>query len=281
MFTVLTVPFYLIGGLAFGFGIIVGSFLNVVIYRLHTNRSLQGRSHCLSCGVTLEWYDLFPLFSYIVLRGRCRSCQAIITPRYFLVELITGLLFVLTLATTAEVVPVALTLAILSILVVIVVYDFYHFIIPDNLVVWLLALALAWHGYSYLVLGDVWVFVYSFVAATLASVFFAGLWAISRGRWLGLGDAKLVFPLALILGSTYTFSFVVLAFWIGAGISLLILAWQYMRYRGKPHLHFLTRPLTIKSAVPFAPFIIASFCLVYFFQIDVLAIVEQLLWYLY
>ena len=230
--------------------------------------------------MTLEWYELLPLVSYVVLRGRCRSCKAVITPRYFLVEFITGLLFVATVATTAWVVPVGLMLAIMSVLVVIVVYDYYHFIIPDILVLWLLLFALAWLGYEYLISGELAVAGYSLLAAGLASLFFAGLWAVSKGRWLGLGDAKLVFPLALILGSSQVFSFVVLAFWVGAIVSLIILAWQQLRDRGKQHLRFLARPLTIKSAVPFAPFIIASFCLVYFWQIDVLAMVEQMLWYL-
>ena len=62
----------LVGFYLFGLGAIIGSFLNVVIYRFHTGKSLSGNSHCLSCGQGLRWYVLFPVFSYLALQGRCR-----------------------------------------------------------------------------------------------------------------------------------------------------------------------------------------------------------------
>ncbi len=267
-------PPLIVAAFVFCFGVIIGSFLNVVIYRLHTSRSLAGRSHCLSCGVTLEWYDLLPLVSYLVLRARCRSCAAVITPRYFLVELATGLLFVGVAFTSPWIVPVLIWWAVMAVLVVIVVYDYYHFIIPDALVGWLIALALAWHGYQWWQTEELSLFWYSALAATAAAGFFAALWAISRGRWLGLGDAKLAFPLGLLLPPAATFSFLVLSFWLGAVISLAVIAWQYLRRRGQPHLRFLAQPLTIKSEVPFAPFLVLGFMCVYFWSIDALQLVS-------
>lgn len=279
MFETLVVPSYIIAGSAFGFGIIVGSFLNVVIYRLHTNRSLTGRSHCLSCGVELQWYDLFPLVSYIVLQARCRNCTAYITPRYFVVELLTGLLFFGIVATVSGIIPVLLFLAVTAVLVVILVYDYYHFIIPDSMVMLLTFLAGAWVLYQYLqgvlTLEGVWL---SFLSAVLAAGFFFLLWAVSKGRALGFGDVKLIFPLALLIPMQLVFSFVVLAFWIGAIVSLLLLLLQYLYYRGKPHLRFLKKPLTMKSAVPFAPFIIISFFCIVFFEINVLQLVDNMVW---
>jgi len=79
---------------AFGFGVIIGSFLNVLIYRFHTGKSLSGHSHCLSCGTRLCWFELLPLVSYLGLRGRCRTCGCRIPNRYFLVEFATGMAFV-------------------------------------------------------------------------------------------------------------------------------------------------------------------------------------------
>jgi len=81
--------------IAFGFGIIIGSFLNVYLYRFHTGKSLSGSSHCLSCATPLKFYELVPLFSYLFLRGRCRTCSSLVPSRYFLVELLTGILFVI------------------------------------------------------------------------------------------------------------------------------------------------------------------------------------------
>src|SRR3989344_9700256 len=79
--------------ISFGlFGLIVGSFLNVLILRWGT-RPLTGRSACMSCGRTIPWYDLVPVFSWILLGGQCRSCGSRISLQYPLVESVTGLLF--------------------------------------------------------------------------------------------------------------------------------------------------------------------------------------------
>ena len=77
------------------FGLIIGSFLNVYIYRFHTGKSLNGHSHCLSCGTGLKASDLVPLVSYLLLRGRCRTCGCYIPVRYFIVEFCTAVLFIL------------------------------------------------------------------------------------------------------------------------------------------------------------------------------------------
>ena len=277
MLTTLAIPPYILAVLAFALGGIIGSFLNVVIYRLHTNKSLSGRSHCLTCGVTLEWYDLFPLASYLVLRARCRRCGAVITPRYFLVELLTGLLFVGVVLTTPLLLPLLIMAAVVSVLVVIVVYDYYHYIIPDVLVWWLLGLAALWLGYGWYQDGDTSQLLWSIGAAGAGAGFFALLWVISKGRWLGLGDAKLALPLGLLVGPASVFSFIVISFWIGAAVSVAVIAWQYLRRRGQPHLRFLPQPLTIKSEVPFAPFLVCGFLVVYYWSLDVLHLVSSIL----
>ncbi len=82
----------------FIFGLIVGSFLNCIIYRLQTDESfLKGRSFCPNCKHTLSWQDLIPIFSFIILKGKCRYCQNKISLQYPLVELATGILFILVL----------------------------------------------------------------------------------------------------------------------------------------------------------------------------------------
>ncbi|MGN0674790.1 MAG: prepilin peptidase [Oscillospiraceae bacterium] len=83
--------------MVFLFGITIGSFLNVCIYRLPAGESLTKKnSHCMTCGTPIKWYDLVPVFSWLILRGKCRACGSKISGRYILVESLTGILFVLT-----------------------------------------------------------------------------------------------------------------------------------------------------------------------------------------
>lgn len=262
-------PFSWLFVIALGFGLIIGSFLNVLIYRFHTGKSLSGHSHCLSCGTTLRWFELFPLFSYLTLFGRCRTCGCSIPSRYFLVELMTALLFAAVLFVTVIPLEIIFYWAMVSILVVIIVYDIRHFIIPDALTVSLIVLLALWFGYRFYIGvplqalgGDVF--------AALAGVgFFFFLWFVSSGRWLGFGDVKLAFPLGLLVGSSYVFSMIVYSFWIGALISIGLVALARLE-RGKLYLRFGTPKLTIKSVVPFAPFLIAGCLLVFFTKFNVL-----------
>lgn len=254
------------------FGLIIGSFLNVFIYRFHTGRSLSGNSHCLSCGTPLKPYELVPLFSYLTLRGRCRTCASYIPSRYFWVELLTAVLFMLVVATKDDLVLVVLSLFLITVLVVTAVYDLYHMVIPDAFVLALLALALVQWWYALATGAVLMSFVFSVLAAVGAGVFFFGLWYYSRGTWIGFGDVKLVVPLGLLVGYGGVFSLVVLSFWVGAGIGLLLIAREKVCRNTQPHLRLLDTKITMKSAVPFAPFLILGFLLVYFWAIDVIAL---------
>ncbi len=83
--------------MVFLFGITIGSFLNVCIYRLPAGESLiKKNSHCMTCGTPIKWYDLIPVFSWLILKGKCRACGSKISGRYILVESLTGIIFVLT-----------------------------------------------------------------------------------------------------------------------------------------------------------------------------------------
>lgn len=267
----LMLPVWFWYGIAFVFGAVIGSFLNVYIYRFHTGKSLNGRSHCLSCGTPLQWYELFPLLSYLVLRGRCRSCGSYITQRYLWVELCTALLFVAALAVATSVQEFVWLLFVIAVLLVIAVYDYHHFIIPDELTGVLLLLQLGWLGYSWWNGLSLEVVGWHIGASVVGMLFFLLLWLVTRGRALGFGDVKLALPLGLLVGASYVFSFVVLSFWVGAIISAGIVLYQ--RYgRGKHSLHLTRETLTMKSAVPFAPFMIVGALAVYFLRIDVLTL---------
>src|SRR3989344_8987856 len=126
----------------FVFGLIIGSFLNVVIIRLNTDKSFSGRSGCMACQNKLSWYELIPLFSFFVLKGRCRNCKSKISVQYPVVELISGIIFaslflkfenVFYINTLAFSISYAYYVTMFSILLIIAVYDLRHKIIPDVL----------------------------------------------------------------------------------------------------------------------------------------------------
>jgi leader peptidase (prepilin peptidase)/N-methyltransferase len=255
-------------------GVIIGSFLNVYLYRLHTGKSLMGSSHCLSCGNPLRAYELVPLFSYLALRGRCRKCHSHIPKRYFLVELLTGVLFVGVALVAIDILTLLHLLFFVSVLTVIAVYDIYHMVIPDELVGALMVTVMTYKFYLLIIGYPVHAFALDVVAALLTSLFLMSLWRFSRGTWIGFGDVKLVIPLALWVGYHAVFSMVVLAFWIGAVIGVLSIVGLKMYRRGQPHLRFVSQELTMKSAIPFAPFLILGFLTVLLFKVDVIAMLS-------
>jgi leader peptidase (prepilin peptidase) / N-methyltransferase len=255
------------------FGLIIGSFLNVYIYRLHTGRSLSGSSHCLSCGTPLLWHELFPVLSYLALRGRCRTCSSYIPFRYVLVEVLTMALYLLVYTVVPLGWPLLLWFVLIACLVIIVVYDLYHLIIPNELVVAVLGVALLIFAATYQWVWFTPIILEHTAAALGAFAFYGGLWLVSRGRWIGLGDAKLALPLAFILGPWATFSFIVLSFWIGAGISVLLLLLQSILKRGQHRLSKYGVTITMKSEVPFAPFLVLSFLTVALGQVNVLSLI--------
>lgn len=274
----LGLPWYYLPTWAFLFGVIIGSFLNVYIYRFHTGKSLAGSSHCLSCRSPLSWYELFPLLSYLGLRGRCRSCGARIPSRYFWVELATALSFLLVVLTVSDPRVWPLLFFLQAVLVVVSVYDLYHFVIPNEFV-WTLTFVAVLHTvYQLYVKFDWFMLGGNILAGVLAFCFFGGLWWYSKGAWLGFGDAKLAIPLAMLVGIGGVFSMIVFSFWIGALLSLLFMGYQqYERKRGQLRLPLLAHTLTIKSEVPFAPFMILGFLSVYFGGAEVLTLVNYVL----
>ena len=261
-------------------GAIVGSFLNVVIYRLHTGKSLGGRSHCMSCGENLVWYELIPIVSYLFLRGRCNMCSSYIPSRYLFVELLTSGLFMLAWHTfSQDLVMLVLSLALFSLLVIIFVYDIRHTIIPDDMTIGVGVLAVLFLVHEYVLTRDSVIPLMHIGAGVASALFFWGLWYVSKGRWIGFGDVKLALPLGAIVGGSAAFSMIVFSFWIGAVIALLMLGIQYLARKGTTQLLFFGAPLTMKSEIPFAPFLLAGFLLTYVFHADTFSIIERLFFF--
>lgn len=248
----------------FVFGTIVGSFLNVVSLRYNTGLSIRkGRSKCFSCGYALAWLDLIPILSFLFLGGRCRKCQSKISLQYPLVECATGLLFVFTFLVESNP-PLLLILWIaFSLLVVIFVYDLKHKIIPDALVYAFDALGLIFLVYGvYRAQGHI-PSAHELLAGVYLALPFALLWVVSKGRWIGLGDAKLALGMGWFLGLASGFTAIVLSFWIGAVVSVGILLVSKILGQHK---------FSMKSEIPFAPFMIISFLIVYFFTFTIFPI---------
>ncbi|HEY9480675.1 MAG TPA: prepilin peptidase, partial [Candidatus Paceibacterota bacterium] len=206
-------------------GLLVGSFLNVVILRWNTGMAIsRGRSACFSCGKTLSWHELIPVLSFVAQKGRCRSCGTKISWQYPLVELLTGLIFVLGFISVK---PFLLIAALLSLYVVIAVYDLRHQIIPDTFSYGAACVALGLIGWQWHVTGVI--DLYQVIAGPTLFIFFWFFWAVSRGSWMGLGDAKLALSVGWALGLSAGIAALLLSFWTGAIVSLVIMVAQRIK----------------------------------------------------
>lgn len=224
----------------FLFGLIVGSFLNVLIYRFNTGQTITGRSRCFSCSKTLKPKHLIPVFSFLIQKGKCAHCGSSIAWQYPLVELVTGILFVLAWYLATTVISFVWLAFIFSILLVITVYDVRHKIIPDLYVYLFIASTFMYQGYNvFMGTSTLW----DFLIGLVIFLFFASLWLVSRGTWMGFGDAKLVLGLGFFLGFPEALWATLLAFLVGGAVGIVLLL---ARFKGA----------TIKSELPFAPFLV-------------------------
>lgn len=246
----------------FGLGLIIGSFLNVVILRLNTGRSIvTGRSKCARCSTTLSWYELIPVFSFLGLRGKCKSCKAPISFQYPLIELITAIVFVLLYMHTVLArgfsplvwVSFVFSAVIASFLIVITIYDVRHTIIPQKIVYpFIIASFLSILWKAAFVVG--FAVVPALVAGPLLAAPFFFLWFLSKGKAMGKGDMKLALGIGWLVGIAGSITVFLLSFWIGAIVGLLLITAS-----GK---------YGMKSEVPFAPFLIIALTLVTLFGVN-------------
>lgn len=219
---------------AFFLGMSVGSFLNVLIDRLPKGESvLVGRSHCDWCKKNLRWYELIPLFSWIIQAGRCRRCHKRLSIQYPLIELTSGILFIIGFQQT-QIIPF---LFVSCSLLVIFVADLKYQIIPDSMVVvGVLGALIGFIGQ----IRPIGLLPYLASAAGAAG-FFLLLWLVTRGRGMGFGDVKLAFFLGLLLGFPGIVIALYAAFLTGALVGVILI---------------LLRKKTIKGSVAFGPFLI-------------------------
>ncbi|OHB19737.1 MAG: hypothetical protein A2854_03740 [Parcubacteria group bacterium RIFCSPHIGHO2_01_FULL_56_18] len=207
-----------------GFGLIFGSFANVLIVRHGTGRGLDGRSACMCCGKTLEWYELIPLLSFLALRGRCSHCHARISLQYPIVEALCGVGFVLVGLSTAPLIVRLIGSAIVILCIAIAAYDLRHMIMPDRWVWSFDILAFITSAYLLsMVSGDILSYAVLAIAGPLVALPLFFMWYVSKGRWMGFGDVKFALGIGWLLGIGYGYLALMYAFVIGAIIGVCIL----------------------------------------------------------
>ena len=225
-------------GIFFIIGLVIGSFINVLIYRIPRHLGIGGRSMCPGCKSKIEWYDLIPLLSYIFLRGRCRKCSKSISITYPFVELLTGLVFY-QFATSVELVTgnfvfLVIGLFVLACFIALLFIDLRHYILPDPIV-----FSIVFASAIFLILNPIGA-EKNILGAILWGGIFGFTYWISKGKWMGFGDVKLAATIGLFFGLLDGFFVVYIAVITGAlvGIALLI-----------------TKKAGMKSRIPFGSFL--------------------------
>jgi len=244
--------------LLFLFGLMLGSFLSVVVGRLETGETvIFGRSKCPKCKKVIKGYDLVPVFSFIFLKGRCRHCQEKISLFYPFIEIITGTLFALlfwrffgSFTDTNLYIFLFLHLFVIANLVVVFFYDWFYYIIPDKIVFPTLSMLVVFalidiflrssSGFDFLSYSNVniWPLL---LGVIIGGGFFLILVLLSKEKWMGWGDVKLGLLLGVLLGFPNILVALFFAFVTGSIYSLALIGMKKKK---------------MKDIIPFGPFLV-------------------------
>ncbi|EKE10758.1 MAG: hypothetical protein ACD_15C00204G0010 [uncultured bacterium] len=244
-------------------GLAIGSFLNVAVYRLRMAETLvMDRSHCPHCKETIVWYDNIPVISFILLKFRCRNCHEKISWQYPLVEIAAGILFALVGYYFFQIddmfswIASGYYLAIISILLVILVYDFLYMEIPSIVLALGIFISIVFNLFAdggREIFSGMQAYDFSTYSGVLAAVvsfsFFFLMVAVSKEKWMGMGDAYLVIFLGLIVGWPNILLALLLSFSLGAFAGILLV---------------LSKKKEMGSQLPFAPFLVLGTMLAIF-----------------
>ncbi|PXV93313.1 leader peptidase (prepilin peptidase)/N-methyltransferase [Lachnotalea glycerini] len=199
--------------ITFLYGIIIGSFLNVCICRIPQSESIVTTpSHCVFCGVRIKWYDLVPVISYLLLKGKCRNCKAKISIQYPLIEVLNGILYVAVMGVNGWSFQSILYCLLASALLGLSVIDFKTFEIPLGINLFILILGIL----QLLMDLQNW---NTYIAGFLSvSVFLYLIYLVTKGKGIGGGDIKLMAACGLLLG----WKLIVLGFLFGCILGSVI-----------------------------------------------------------
>jgi leader peptidase (prepilin peptidase) / N-methyltransferase len=256
------------------YGLFFGSFLNVLIDRLPNNEDIvRGRSHCDYCKKTLRWYELIPLFSFMIQRGKCRRCHKKLSIQYPLIELITGigfsLIFYYSVISLSPhfIISLFYYLLIFSILLVLFVTDLKTQLLPEILII--LGIMCSIIYYIYININSILIMNYIPIANNLlsaigASLFFLIIWLVTKRRGMGFGDVELGFLLGLICGFPEIIFALYIAFLTGALVGVILII-------GKNE--------TLKSKIAFGPFLITGTLFALLFQVPLTQMWHRLFYF--
>ncbi len=252
------------------FGAIVGSFLNALSFRYNTGISIaHGRSRCMSCGHTLGVLDLVPIFSFFFLKGRCHYCNSSISMQYPAVEVMAALLSwgIYLLNTTPLL--YAFWLVVWMTILFLVVYDFRHMIIPRECSWLLVILSLVYLAFNFTSFAHPFL---SLLAGPILAAPLLFLSLISKEQWMGWGDGWFELSLGWLLGLWVGLTAIMIAVWSGAFVGLLLIGiskWNILGWvTPTASSHTGRRGFTMRSEIPFAPFLALGAAIAYFFHVD-------------
>ena len=234
--------------LVFFLGIVLGSFANVCIHRLPKNKQvIIGRSFCPKCKKKINWYDNLPLVSFLILKMKCRNCNKKISSRYFIVELLTGITFLIIFLSFNSLATLIFLCILSLILIMIFFIDLENFIIPDVLNFSIMFLALLKNFLPNLNTSFVQEINQSIIGGIVG---YLSIWiiiflykTIKKIDGMGLGDAKLIAGIGLLFG----WQSIPFVLFISSVLGLIFVI---------PSL--LSKKKNMRSEIPFGPFIIAA-----------------------
>ena len=238
-------------------GLFMGSFYTVVGSRLPKREDfVKKRSHCDNCGHNLSFLDMIPIISYIFLRGKCRYCHEKISPLSTYMELFSGILYALSFFVFGRSYELFVALGIVSLLIILSVSDISYYIIPDEILIFftgyfLIVITIKSGVMSalYALLSGIVLFGFMYIIMLLGNFIF-------KKESLGGGDIKLMFVIGLVLNPFLGIVVIFLASFIALPISLIIL-WKKRQ-----------------NLIPFGPFLLIGFTLIYFMQLSMSTIIE-------
>lgn len=221
--TMLQISMYI---LIFLYGIVIGSFLNVVIIRVPRKESIvKVRSHCENCGYQLKWFDLIPIFSYLVLGGKCRKCKTKISAQHLVLEVLNGILYVFTFFMAGFSLKTILLCLLFSALLALSLIDFKTYEIPVGFQYVILVLAVC---QTILDRANWLEHVIGFFAV---SVVLYLIYIISKGAAIGGGDVKLMAVCGLFIG----WKLIIFAFLLGCIVGSVVHIIR-MKLSGESHV---------------------------------------------
>ena len=214
-------------------GLVIGSFLNVCIYRLPRGESIVApRSHCPSCKVFLRWFDNVPLLGYMILRGHCRECKSVISPVYPLVELSTAILFIVQYVVVENSPVLVLSrLFFVSLMVVLFVTDLQHRILPN--MVTIPGVIVGWCCSWFVAPGWLDSSIGIVVGSTFLVILSETYYRIIGREGLGMGDVKMLALIGAFLGWEFMLFTMLMASILG------VLVWSVILVSGRGGTRYL------------------------------------------